>query len=185
MENFWLSSARPAPVCGAPDYPVPRLARRRTCRSREKAKAPRLKITGLSVVHGLSGEPTAPAANGRQRNQRATCGPRQRTVGHTELSGVHRTVSGAPTEPKVQRSGARDKEGDRAPDSYCSCPVRHPIEGKNCLPIRSPTASSCLGAIKGTHRRMEHNTKHSLNILRRLDSAITQSVHRVRDLSTV
>jgi hypothetical protein len=32
---------------------------------------------------------------------------------------------------------------------------------------------------------MEHNTKHSLNILRRLDSAITQSVHRVRDLSTV
>jgi hypothetical protein len=32
---------------------------------------------------------------------------------------------------------------------------------------------------------MEHYTKHSLNILRRLDSTITQSVHRVRDLSTV
>jgi hypothetical protein len=32
---------------------------------------------------------------------------------------------------------------------------------------------------------MEQYTKHSLNILRLLDSAITQSVHSVRDLSTV
>jgi hypothetical protein len=112
LEKFWLSSAKPAPACGAPDCPVPKLARRRTRRSREKAKAPRLKITGLS------GESTAPAANGRQRNQRATRGPRQRSVGHTGLSG-------APTEPKVQRSGAPDKEGDRTPDSYCSCPVVH------------------------------------------------------------
>jgi hypothetical protein len=32
---------------------------------------------------------------------------------------------------------------------------------------------------------MEHYTKHSLNILRRLDSATTQSDHRVWDLSTV
>jgi hypothetical protein len=99
--------------------PVPRLARRRTRRSREKAKAPRLKITGLS------GESTAHAANGRQRNQWATRGPRQRSVGHTGLSGVHWTVSGAPTELKVQQSGAPDKEGDWAPDSYCSCPVVH------------------------------------------------------------
>jgi hypothetical protein len=68
-----------------------------------------------------------------------------------------------------------------APD----CPVRHPTEGKNCLPSWSPTAPSCLGAIKGTPRRMEQYTKHSLNILRLLDSAITQSVHSVRDLSTV
>jgi hypothetical protein len=33
-----------------------------------------------------------------------------------------------------------------APD----CPVRHPTEGKNCLPIGTSTAPSCLGAIKGT-----------------------------------
>jgi hypothetical protein len=105
---------------------VPRLARRRTCRSREKAKAPWLKFTGLSS------EPTAPTTNGRQRNLRATCGPRQRSVGHIGLSGVHRTVSGvhrtvsgAPTEPKVQRSGVPDKEGDQAPDNYCSCLVVH------------------------------------------------------------
>jgi hypothetical protein len=32
---------------------------------------------------------------------------------------------------------------------------------------------------------MEQETKHSLNILSRLDSAITQLIHRVRDLSTV
>jgi hypothetical protein len=64
-------------------------------------------------------------------------------------------------------------------------PVHHPTEGKNCLPIGSPTAPSCLGAIKGTPRRKEQHTKHSLNILRRLYSAIMQSIHRVRDLSTV
>jgi hypothetical protein len=106
--------------------PVPRLAWRRTRRSREKAQAPQLKITRLS------GESMVPTTNGRQRNQRATRGPRQRSVGHTRLSSVHRTmssvhctVSGVPMEPKVQRSGAPDKEGDRAPDSYCSCPVVH------------------------------------------------------------
>jgi hypothetical protein len=51
----------------------------------------------------LSSEPTALAANGRPHNQRATCGPRQRSVGLTGLSGVHRTVSGAPTGPLAQR----------------------------------------------------------------------------------
>jgi hypothetical protein len=64
---------------------------------------------------------------------------------------------------------------DGAPD----CPVRHPTEGKNCLPNGAPMAPSCLGAIKGTPRRMEHKTKYPLNILRRLDFATTQSDHRV------
>jgi hypothetical protein len=68
-----------------------------------------------------------------------------------------------------------------APD----CPVHHPTEGKNCLPIGSPAAPSCLGAIKGTPRRMEQNTKHYLIILRRLDSAATHSDRCVRDLSTI
>jgi hypothetical protein len=58
------------------------------------------------------------------------------------------------------------------------CPVRQPAEGKNCLPNRDTMAPSCLGAIKGTPRRMEHCTKSSLNILRRLDSANTHSDHR-------
>jgi hypothetical protein len=51
---------------------------------------------------GLSGESTTPAANGRPRDQRATRGPRQQSVGHTGMSGVHRTVSGAPTGRKDQ-----------------------------------------------------------------------------------
>jgi hypothetical protein len=68
-----------------------------------------------------------------------------------------------------------------APD----CPVRHSTEGKNCLPNGSPTAPSYLGAIKGTPRRMEHHTKHPLNILRCLDFATTHLDHCVRDLSTV
>jgi hypothetical protein len=79
---------------------------------------------------GLSGEPKALAANGRLRNQQATRGPRQQSVGHTGLSGVHRNVSGAPTGPKAQRSAVPDMEGDRAPD----CPVHHSTEGKICLP---------------------------------------------------
>jgi hypothetical protein len=41
-------------------------------------------------------------------------------------------------------------------------PVHHSTEGKICLLSSSPTAPSCLGAIKGTPRRMEQKTKHSL-----------------------
>jgi hypothetical protein len=74
---------------------------------------------------GLSGEPTVASVNGRLRNPRATRGPQQRSVGHTRLSGVHRTVSGAPTDPEDQRSDAPDMEGDRAPDSYSDCLVVH------------------------------------------------------------
>jgi hypothetical protein len=72
---------------------------------------------------GLSGEPTVASANGRLRNPRATRGPQQWLVGHTGLSGVHRTVSGAPTDPEDQRSDAPDMEGDRAPGSYSDCLV--------------------------------------------------------------
>jgi hypothetical protein len=112
------------PSGGAPDCPVSlqRLRqglRRRTRRSREKNKAPRLKFTGLS------GEPTVLAADGQLHNLRATRGPLQRSFGHTGLSGVHRTVSGAPTGPEDQRSAAPDMEGDRAPDCYSTCLVVH------------------------------------------------------------
>jgi hypothetical protein len=91
---------------------------------------------------------------------------------------VHRTVSDVPSGPRAQRLASPEKEGDRAlfmsggaPDY----PVRQPAEGKNCLPNGVQTAPSCLGAIKGTPRRMEQNTKPPLNILRRLDSASTYS----------
>jgi hypothetical protein len=96
---------------------------------------------------GLSGEPTVDCVNGRQRNQRATCGLSQRSVGApdcpvcTGLSGVHRTVSGEPRRPLLQRSAEPDLEGDHAPDilqdlsgGAPDCPVRHPTESKYCLP---------------------------------------------------
>jgi hypothetical protein len=70
---------------------------------------------------------------------------------------VHRTVSGAPVSPEEQQSYMPNLEGDRVPDRLQDLsggapdyPVRHSIEGRNCLPSWPPTAPSCLGAIKGT-----------------------------------
>jgi hypothetical protein len=100
-------------------------------------------------------------------------------------SNTRGVTSGVPSDPKIQWSALPEKERDRAPDCYSSCPVHHSTEGKNCLPSWSPTSPSCLGAIKGTPRRMEQYTKLARNILRRLDSEITQSDHRSWDLSTV
>jgi hypothetical protein len=59
-----------------------------------------------------------------------------------------------------------------APD----CPVRHPTEGKNCLPRLPPTAPSCLGAIKEAPRRMEEISKHSLIIPKHQDSILAHSI---------
>jgi hypothetical protein len=84
----------------------------------------------------------------------------------TGLSSVHQTVSGAPTTRKLQRSASPKKERNPhrtvsggAPD----CPVRQATEGKNCFPGMLSMAPSCLGAMKGTPRRMEEHTKHSLS----------------------
>jgi hypothetical protein len=68
-----------------------------------------------------------------------------------------------------------------APDG----PVRHSIEGKFGLPSWPPTPPSCLGAIKGTPRRMEESSKHSLNILRLPHSATAHLIDCVSDLSSV
>jgi hypothetical protein len=83
----------------------------------------------------------------RSRNQRATCGQNQRSLDSTGLSGVHRTVFGMPSGPRVERSTSPKKERNRAlfmsggaPD----CPVRQRTEDKNCLPNGDPTAPSCL-----------------------------------------
>jgi hypothetical protein len=114
------------------------------------------------------------------RNQRATRGQSQRSLGRTGLSGVHRTVSGVPSGLRVQQSASPKKERNHAlfmSGGATDCPVRQQIEGKNCLPNEDPTAPSCLGAIKGTPMRMEQNTKPPLNILRHLDSTSTYLDH--------
>jgi hypothetical protein len=63
--------------------------------------------------------------------------------------------------------------------------VHHSTEGKIDLPSWSSTAPSCLGAIKGTPRRMEESPKHSLSILRLPHSASAHLIDCVSDLSSV
>jgi hypothetical protein len=64
-------------------------------------------IRGRRVAHsnGRQGAPDCPVCTG--------------------LSGVHWTVSGAPTATNLQRSAAPDLEGNRAPDMNSGCPVAH------------------------------------------------------------
>jgi hypothetical protein len=92
---------------------------------------------------------------------------------------VHRTVSGAPTALDLQRSASPKKERNPhrtvsggAPD----CPVRQATEGRNYLPGMLSTAPSCLGAIKGTPRRKEEHTKHSLSIPKHQDFNSAHSI---------
>jgi hypothetical protein len=136
-------------------------------------------------------------ANGRLRQWSAAQSSRDTWTAPTVswctgLSGVHRTVSGTPVSPEEQRSDMPNLEGDRAPDRLQvlsggtpDCSVCHSIEGKNSLPCWSPTAPSWLGAIKGTPRRMEETSKHSLSILKHPDSAPAHSLHCVSDLSSI
>jgi hypothetical protein len=70
---------------------------------------------------------------------------------------------------------------DGAPD----CPVRHPTEGKNCLPRLPSMAPSCLGAIKGTPRRMKESPKHSLIISKHQDSILAHLILCDSDLSSI
>jgi hypothetical protein len=125
---------------------------------------------------GLSGEPTA---------ARATVGRaiRARRVAHANgRLGAPDSVRCAnqPEDPTVDcaRNGRRSTPdmlqwlSGGAPD----CPVRHPTEGKNYLPFWVPTAPNCLGAIKGTPRRMEELPKHSLIIPKHQDSILAHSI---------
>ena len=101
---------------------------------------------------------------------------------------MHRTCPVRQRLPHLQRSTALFKEGNRAPDSVrCApdCPVRPTTEGKDGLPDLFSTAPSCLGAIKGTPRRMNESLKHSLSILRHPDSVPAHSFRWVRDLSSI
>jgi hypothetical protein len=65
------------------------------------------------------------------------------------------------------------------------CSVHHLTEGKDSLPCWPPTAPSCLGAIKGTPRRMEELPKHSLSILSLPNSVFAHLIDCVSDLSSV
>jgi hypothetical protein len=73
---------------------------------------------------------TVRGANGRARQQSAAqfardVWPSQRSDGGTRLSGVHRTVSGAPTAPNLQRSAAPNLESNLHRTVNRGCPVVH------------------------------------------------------------
>jgi hypothetical protein len=66
-----------------------------------------------------------------------------------------------------------------------NCPVRQSTEGKNCLPGMLSTAPSCLRAIKGTPRRMEEHTKHTLSILDHSHFVFAHSFDNLSYLSSI
>jgi hypothetical protein len=69
--------------------------------SRDFVGGVRLKFTGLS-----GGAPDCPMSQRSAAQSARDTWPSQRPDGGTGLSGVHRTVSGAPTAPNLQRSAA-------------------------------------------------------------------------------
>jgi hypothetical protein len=152
---------------------------RRTRRPREKQRG------DVAIIHR-----TARCANGRQRQQ--STAQSAGDAWQLQRSTVGTGLSGAPMGPELQRSSVPDLEGNRAPDHLQDlsggtpdCPVCHSTEGKDSLPCWSSTAPSCLGAIKGTPRRMENTPKHSLRILRLQDSNFTHLILCVSDLSSI
>jgi hypothetical protein len=158
---------------GAPDCPVVhRTVRWCTgqCLVRE-ADSGELAALGNSSTTYDYNSPDCPVS---QRLAGPTVGrvTRARHVAEPTARRGHQTVSGAPTAPKRQRSALPKKERNPhrtvsggAPD----CPVRQATEGKNCLLGMLSTTPSCLGAIKGTPRRMEEYIKHSLSIPKHQD----------------
>jgi hypothetical protein len=135
--------------------------------------------------------------NGRLRQRSAAQSSRDAWPAPT-VGGGHRTVRCASDSVRCANRSrgptvgcARKGRGSRtgqlqwlsggAPD----CLVRHPTEGNFGLPCWSPTAPSCLGAIKGTPRRMEETHKLTRNILRLQDSNFTHSIHWDSDLSSI
>jgi hypothetical protein len=114
----------------------------------------------------LSGEPTVGQANGQPRN---TCVTRGQANGQKGAPDCPVCTGQCPVHQRLQIFNGRLRQ-NRKRISTGQCPVHHPTEGKDILPGLLSTAPSCLGAIKGTPRRMEEHTKHSLSIPKHQDS---------------
>jgi hypothetical protein len=140
---------------GAPDSPVSQKCQRPTV------------IRAINVRHvahsnGRLDAPDCPVRHLAERSNGRLC-PEWKEIVHRTATVVVRWCTGL--------SGAP--------------PVHHSTEGKIGLPSWPPTAPSCVGAIKGTPRRMEHDTKLARNILRLPDFASTHLIRCVSDLSSV
>jgi hypothetical protein len=181
-QRLLRAGAPDCPVCTG-QCPVRQTSAGETSRSRVFSGDFGYNSPDCPVCTGLSGEPTVGWANGRPRDLRRTRGRANGRKGGTGLSGVHRTVrcaNGSQICNRQQRSAALFMETNRAPDSVrCApdCPVHPTTEGKDGLPDLFSTAPSCLGAIKGTPRRMEEDIKHSYNSSKHQDINLTHSFH--------
>jgi hypothetical protein len=113
------------------------------------------------VCTGLSGEPTVCRGNGRPRIPRETRG---RANGREGAPDCPVCTGQCPVRQRLPGANGRLRQ-IRKEIRTGQCPVRQATEGKISLPGMFSTAPSCLGAIKGTPRRMEENTKHSLSTL--------------------
>jgi hypothetical protein len=103
---------------GAPDCPV------------RQAGAGQLAALGNSTTAYGYNSPDCPVSQRSVAQSARDAWPGQRSDGGTGLSGVHRTVSSAPTAPKTSTVGCARIGKQSAPD----CPVHHPTEGKDSLP---------------------------------------------------
>jgi hypothetical protein len=111
-----------------------------------KSSAVNSLLSGKGTRRRGYNSPDCPMSQRCQRQRSAARSTRdtwllQRSAGCTGLSDVHRTVSGAPSDPQEQRSTVPDLEGNRAPDKLQwlssgapDCPVRHSTKGKDSLP---------------------------------------------------
>jgi hypothetical protein len=175
-KRTWLEQPRLSSVWHTGQCPVRQAGFRRTGRSRE-----------FLVAYGYN-SPDCPVSQRLPAQQSATQSTHDAWPAPTVGWG-HRTVRSAPdsvrcaNQPEVAtvgcaRNGRKSRTGREqwlsggTPD----CPVRHPTEGKISLPRLPPTAPSCLGAIKGTPRRMEEKSKHSLIIPKHQDSILAHSI---------
>jgi hypothetical protein len=133
------------------------------------------------VCTRLSGEPTVGRANGRPRNPRVTRGRANSLKGAPDCPVC---TGQCPVRQRLQTFNGRLRQ-NRKEIRTGQCPVRQSTEGKNCLPGMLSMAPSCLGAIKGTPRRMEEDTKHTLSILDHSHFVLAYSFDILSDLSSV
>jgi hypothetical protein len=130
------------------------------------------------VVHQTVRWANGRQRNGQPRNPRATRGLHQWSAGGTGQCPVRQ-----PAKSCKGRLRQKSKEIGTRPSTVTV--QHHSTEGKDSLPCWSSTAPSCLGAIKGTPRRMEELHKLTRNILRLQDSNFTHSILWDSDLSFI
>jgi hypothetical protein len=131
-----------------------------------------------------------------QQSARPTVGReiRARRVAEPTVRRGHRSVRCAPDSVRCAPDSVRCANGSESATvgfakygkrSAPDCPVRQATEGKNCLLEMLSTAPSCLGAIKGTPRRMEENTKQPLSIVDHSHFILAHLFDILSDLSSV